>query len=148
MSNFFVFSPFMFFWHLIILYFMTYLYKVLQGGLWKKALLIAEVQRTFQTKNWELRFNQHRLGQFMKRKSISGSRGAENISNKRLRVEVQPAQTTGLETVKRFLNVHLHCTVSNPKRIRKISTLPPPGKISADDHAFCPPFLEFPYRSF
>jgi len=37
----------------------------------------------------------------------------------------------GVERVKRFVNVHLHCIVSNLKRIRKLSTLPP-GKISAD----------------
>jgi len=33
-----------------------------------------------------------------------------------------------------FVNVHLHCTASNLKRIRKMSTLPFPGKISADAH--------------
>jgi len=27
----------------------------------RKAFLIAEVQKTFQTKDWELRFDQHRL---------------------------------------------------------------------------------------
>jgi len=53
---------------------------------------------------------------FTKRKSISDSRSAENISDKRLRIEVQPAQTTGIERVKRFVNVHLHCIVSNLKR--------------------------------
>jgi len=48
---------------------------------------------------------------------------------------VQPAQTNDVERVKRFVHVHLHCIVSNLKRISKISTLPPPGKISADAHA-------------
>jgi len=42
-----------------------------------------------------------------------------------LRIEVQPAQTNRTERVKRFVNVHLHCIVSNLKRISKISTLPP-----------------------
>jgi len=65
---------------------------------------------------------------FMKRKSICNSRSVENISDKRLRIEVQPAQTNGLERTKRFVNAHLHCTVSNLKRISKISTLPPPTK--------------------
>jgi len=31
----------------------------------------------------------------MKRKSISDSRSVENISDKRLKIEVQPAQTNG-----------------------------------------------------
>jgi len=35
------------------------------------------------------------IRQFIKRKSISDSRSAENISGKRLRIEVQPAQTNG-----------------------------------------------------
>jgi len=44
-----------------------------------------------------------------------------------LTIEVQPApQTNGVERVKRFVNVHLHCTVSNLKRISNISTLPTP----------------------
>jgi len=63
---------------------------------------------------------------FMKRKSISNCRSVENISDKRLRIEVQPAQTNGIERTKHFVNVHLHCIVSNMKRISKISTLPPP----------------------
>jgi len=58
--------------------------------------------------------------QFMKRKSISDSRSVENISDKRLRIEVRPAQTNGVERVKRFVNVHLHCIVSNLKIISKI----------------------------
>jgi len=31
----------------------------------------------------------------------------------------------GVETGKRFMNVHLHCNVSNLKMISKMSTLPP-----------------------
>jgi len=45
-------------------------------------------------------------------KSISDGRSVENISDKRLRNEVQPAQTNGVERVKRFVNVHLHCALS------------------------------------
>ena len=77
------------------------------------------------------------IRQLMNRKSISDSRSVEKISDKRLRSEVQPAQTNGEERVKRFVNVHLHCTVSNLTSIRKISTLSSPGKFSADAHA-CP----------
>jgi len=47
------------------------------------------------------------IRQFMKRISISDSRSIENISDKILKIEVQPAQTNGLERVKRFVNVHL-----------------------------------------
>jgi len=70
------------------------------------------------------------IRQFMKRKSISDSRSAED---KRLRIEVRPAQTNGAKRVKCFVNVHLHCIASNLKRIGKIFTLPPPAKFSADD---------------
>jgi len=52
------------------------------------------------------------IRQFLK-KSLSDSRSAENISDKRLRIEVQPAQINGGERVKRFRNVHLHCIVSS-----------------------------------
>jgi len=41
----------------------------------------------------------------MKRKSISDSRNVENISDKRLRIEVQPAQINGVERAKRFVDV-------------------------------------------
>ena len=61
----------------------------------------------------------------MKRKSISDFRSVENISYKRLRIVVQPAQTNGVERAKRFVNIDLYCMVSNLKRISKISTLPP-----------------------
>jgi len=63
----------------------------------------------------------------MKRKSISDSCSVENISDKRLRIEVQvePAQTNQVENMKCFVNVHLRCIDSNLKRIRKISMLPP-----------------------
>ena len=36
------------------------------------------------------------IRQFIKRESICDSRNVENISDKRLRIEVQPAQTNGL----------------------------------------------------
>jgi len=58
----------------------------------------------------------------MKRKSISDSRSVENISDTRLRTEVQPAQTKGIERTKRFVNIHLHCIVSNLKSMSKIAT--------------------------
>jgi len=37
----------------------------------------------------------------------------------------------GVERAKRFVNVHLHCIVSNMERISKVSSLPP-GKVSTD----------------
>jgi len=55
------------------------------------------------------------IREFMKRKRISHSRSSERISDKRLRIEVQPAQTNGVERVKRFVNDHLHSIVSNLK---------------------------------
>jgi len=87
------------------------------------------------------------IRQFMKWKSISDSRSVENISEKRLIIEVQPVQTNGVERVKRFLNVHLHCIVSNLKRISKISMLPltwknfcgrpcPPTAVGSDGDLF------------
>jgi len=69
------------------------------------------------------------------KKSISDSRSVENISDKILRIEVQPAQTNGVETAKRFVNVLLHCIISNLRKESKISfNVAPPGKISADAH--------------
>jgi len=65
----------------------------------------------------------------MKRKIISDSRNVENISDKTLRIEVQPAPTNVVGRVKRFVNVHLDCIVSNLKRISSFFTLPPSGKI-------------------
>jgi len=59
------------------------------------------------------------IRQLMKRKSISDSRSIKNISDKRLRIEIQPAQTSGVETVKRFVNVHLHYIVSYLKRDKR-----------------------------
>jgi len=40
---------------------------------------------------------------------------------------VHRAETNGVERVRpnRFLNVHLHCIVNNPKKISEIWTLPP-----------------------
>jgi len=63
--------------------------------------------------------------QFMKIKDISVSRNVENIAEKRLRIQVQTAQTHGVERVKRFANVHLHCIVSNLKRKIKIFNVTP-----------------------
>ena len=78
------------------------------------------------SKNWI-------LGQILKRKSISDSRSVGNISDKRLRTEVQPAQTNEVERAKRFVNVLLRWIVSNLIRINKISKLAP-EKVSADAH--------------
>ena len=64
------------------------------------------------------------IGQLMKRKSFSDNRSEENILEKRLRIEVQPEQTNGIERVMGFVNVHLHCIVSNLKSISNFSTLP------------------------
>ena len=50
------------------------------------------------------------IRQFMKRKSISDSWNEENVSDKRLWIEVQPPQTNELERVKRFVNVHVHAS--------------------------------------
>ena len=60
----------------------------------------------------------------MKEKSISGNRSVENISDKRLRIEVQPAQTNGAERVKRFVNVRLHCVVRNLKDKQNFDVAP------------------------
>jgi len=65
------------------------------------------------------------IGQLMKRKRICDSRSVKNILDKRLRSEVQSAQTNGKEMVMGFVNVHLHCIVSNLKSISKFSSLPP-----------------------
>ena len=54
------------------------------------------------------------------KKRISDSRSVQNISDRRLRIEVQAAQNNVLERVKRFVNVCLHCIVKNLKRISKI----------------------------
>jgi len=41
----------------------------------------------------------------------------------------------GVERAKRFVNVHLHCIVSNMETVSKISRLPLPGKVSVDARA-------------
>ena len=48
-----------------------------------------------------------------RKKSISANRSVENVSDKRLRIEVQPAQTNGIERVKHFVKVHFHCIIRN-----------------------------------
>jgi len=82
----------------------------------------------------------------MKWKSISDSRSVENISDKRLRIEVQPAQANGLERTKRFVNVHLHFIVINLKGICKNFDVAPTGKTSADVHG-CTDFDLIPKSS-
>jgi len=52
----------------------------------------------------------------MKRKSIFNNRSVENILDKILIIDVLPAQTNGVERVKRFVNAHLHCIVNNLKK--------------------------------
>jgi len=61
------------------------------------------------------------IKQFMKRKNVTDSRSVENILDKRLRIEIQPALTNWVERVKRFVNLHLHGIVSNQKRISSIN---------------------------
>jgi len=56
--------------------------------------------------------------------TVSRSRSPK-MSDKRLRIEVQPAHSNGEEKVKRLVNVYLHCIVRNLKRISKTSTFPP-----------------------
>ena len=53
------------------------------------------------------------IGQFFEKERISDNISVENISNKILRTEVERAPTNGVERVKRFVNVHLHCIVGN-----------------------------------
>ena len=107
MSKLFCFSPQVLFWPLIFL------------KLW---LFAVRAQTTD-------------IGQLIKRKSFSDIRSVENILDKRWRIDVQPAQANGVERVMRFVNVDLHCIVSNLKYISKFSMFPSPGKISADVHA-------------
>jgi len=40
--------------------------------------------------------------------------------------DLSSGSTDLVETVKRFVNVHSHCNVSNLKKISNMSTLPPP----------------------
>jgi len=47
------------------------------------------------------------------KKSISASLSVEYVSDKRLRIEVQPAQTNVVKREKHFVNVHWHCIVRN-----------------------------------
>ena len=60
----------------------------------------------------------------MKRKSISDSQSVENISDKRLSIEVQPAQTNGVERVKRLrTSISLHR--QQPEKDKQNFSLPP-----------------------
>jgi len=52
----------------------------------------------------------------MKRKIVSDTRSVETISDKRLRIEVQPAQANGVDGVKRFVNVHLRLHRQQPEK--------------------------------
>ena len=42
----------------------------------------------------------------------------------------------GVVRVKRFVKVHLHCIVRNLKKDKRNVDVAPPGKISADAHAY------------
>jgi len=66
--------------------------------------------------------------QYRKRKNNSRLPLCRKHFITKIRKEVQPAQTNGVEMVKRFANVNLHCICSNLKRIRKISALSLFGK--------------------
>jgi len=72
----------------------------------------------------------------MKRKGKPGSRSVENISDKRLRIEVLPARTNQMERVKSFVNIHLHCIVihQQPEKYKQNFDISPYGKISVDAH--------------
>jgi len=72
----------------------------------------------------------------MKRKKTFLIAKEQKIFQKRLRFEVLPAQTNGVERESSFMNVHLDCIISNRKRINKLSTFPPPWKLSADAHGY------------
>ena len=73
------------------------------------------------------------IKQFMKRKSISDSWNEEDITDKRLKIEVQPPQTNELDRVKRFVNVHLHHR-QQPEKDKQNFDVVFIGKISADAH--------------
>jgi len=74
----------------------------------------------------------------MERKSTSDSRSVEDISDKRLRIEVQSAQTNGVERVKRFVNIRLHCIVirQQPEKDKQNFDVAPTGKTSVDAHGY------------
>jgi len=84
------------------------------------------------------------IRQFMKRKSISDNLSVENISDKRFRMEVQPAQTNGVERVE-FCERPFALHREQPEKDSKFGRGLPwknfcrrpwftPGKISADAH--------------
>jgi len=60
----------------------------------------------------------------MKRKKTFLIAKEQKIFQKRLRFEVLPAKTNGVERESSFVNVHLDCIISNRKRINKLSTFP------------------------
>jgi len=60
----------------------------------------------------------------MKSINIFDSWSVENISDKILKIAVQPAQTNGIERVKRFVNVHLIASSETWKRINKFRRYP------------------------
>jgi len=72
-------------------------------------------------------------GVYRKLYTLIGGQRAETFENhcSRPRLAEMGLETSletpslGVEAVKRFVNVHLHCNVSNLKKISKMSTLPP-----------------------
>jgi len=70
----------------------------------------------------------------MKRKRISDSRSVENISDKWLIIEVQPAQINGVETIKAFCERPFALYHQKPEKDKKNFDVNPPGKNSADAH--------------
>jgi len=71
----------------------------------------------------------------MKRKSITDSRSVEHISDKRLSIEIQPAQTNGVERVKRsFCERPFGLRRQQPENDKQNFDVAPPGKIYADAH--------------
>jgi len=73
---------------------------------------------------------------FIKRKSIHDSRSIENISDKRLRIEVQPAQTNGVERIKAFSERPFALHRQQIEKDKQNCDVAPTGKISADGHAW------------
>jgi len=76
------------------------------------------------------------IRQLMKWKSISDGRSVENISDKNVRIEVQPALANGLERAKAFcerpFTLHRH----QPEKDKQNFDVAPTGKTSADVHGW------------
>ena len=73
----------------------------------------------------------------MKWKSISDGRSVENISDKRLRIEVQPAQANGIRKGKAFCERQFTLHRQQPEKDKRNFDVAPTGKTSAGVHG-CP----------